>query len=493
MKRLNLILTGTMMLLAFAIYAQPGGIPNQQPGKCYAKSMIPDEYENQTEIIVVKEATSRAEIIPAVYDTETEQVMIKAASTSIEKKPALYSTQTERYRVGCPEGYMDGLAEGGNGVDECYRMVAVPATYKTVTEPMVTKEASTEIITKPAVYKKVAEIAVIKEATTRLEIVPAVYEKRTVGNIMLEAASTRIEKKPVPFTTVTETVVVRPSTSEWVKIKADKNCLSNDPNDCLVWRLVEVPEETRTVTKQIMGICESGWTQVGEECTRAVAIPAKYGSRTEQVVVTPATVREVTVPAETKTITKHVLVKPAMEEVVQVPAEVRNITRQVIDTPATTRKEIIAPIYSEFTRRVRTGCPQGFYFADPKNPADDCIRILEIPAEFATQSRRIVRSPATTRTIVVPAETRTITKRVLVKPGGYTEWKEVVCESDITPVFIRQVQQALINRGYDIGPAGADNVMGRDTKTALIKFQKDKGLPFGNLDLETLVALGINR
>ncbi len=493
MKRLNLILTAALMLMAFATYAQPGDIPNQEPGKCYAKCMIPDEYENQTETIVVKEATSRVEVVPAVYGTETEQVLVKAASTRIEKKPAIYTTQTERYRVGCPKGYMDGLAEGGTGTDECYRMVAIPATYKTVTETVIAKEASSRIVTKPAVYKNVTETVTVKEATTRLETVPAVYETRTVDNVLLEAASSRIEKKPVPYTTATETIVVRPASTKWVKKKADRNCLSADPNDCLVWCLVEVPQETRTITKQVMGGCDAGWTQVGAECTRSVEIPAKYGTRTERVVATPATTREVTVPAQTKTISKSVLVTPASEEVVTIPEETKTITRRVVDTPASTKKETTDAIYGEYTRRVRTGCPDGYSFASASSPSDDCIRTIEIPAEYANQTQRVVKSPATTRTIEVPQETRSVTKRVLVKPGGFTEWREVVCGSDVTTALVRQVQQALMARGYNVGAAGADNVMGRDTKAALVKFQKDNGLPVGNLDFETLKALGINR
>ncbi len=34
----------------------------------------------------------------------------------------------------------------------------------------------------------------------------------------------------------------RPASTKWVKKKADRNCLSADPNDCLVWCLVETPE-----------------------------------------------------------------------------------------------------------------------------------------------------------------------------------------------------------------------------------------------------------
>lgn len=37
-------------------------------------------------------------------------------------------------------------------------------------------------------------------------------------------------------------VVYQEGSQKWVKKKADKNCLSADPNDCLVWCLVEVKE-----------------------------------------------------------------------------------------------------------------------------------------------------------------------------------------------------------------------------------------------------------
>lgn len=34
------------------------------------------------------------------------------------------------------------------------------------------------------------------------------------------------------------------ATTKWIKKKANRNCRSADPNDCLVWCLVEVPAET---------------------------------------------------------------------------------------------------------------------------------------------------------------------------------------------------------------------------------------------------------
>ena len=43
-------------------------------------------------------------------------------------------------------------------------------------------------------------------------------------------------------------IEIQAAKTEWIKKKADRNCLSADPNDCLVWCLVEVPAEIETLT-----------------------------------------------------------------------------------------------------------------------------------------------------------------------------------------------------------------------------------------------------
>ena len=43
-------------------------------------------------------------------------------------------------------------------------------------------------------------------------------------------------------------IELRPESSRWIRKKADGNCMSADPEDCLVWCLVEVPAITREVT-----------------------------------------------------------------------------------------------------------------------------------------------------------------------------------------------------------------------------------------------------
>ena len=120
-------------------------------------------------------------------------------------------------------------------------------------------------------------------------------------------------------------------------------------------------------------------------------------------------------------------------------------------------------------------------------PATTQSNSVEARYETRTYSKT---TPATTRSIDIPAEYKTVSRRQLVKAGGFTEWKEVVCET--APGYsdlVRRVQVALNSRGYDVGTP--DNQNGPRTKAALIKFQKDNGLPVGLLDLDTLRTLGV--
>ncbi len=71
----------------------------------------------------------------------------------------------------------------------------------------------------------------------------------------------------------TETIITQPASTKWVKKKADRNCLSADPNDCLVWCLVEVPAQSRTVSRLIGGECPEAFVFDDEErnCVKKVS------------------------------------------------------------------------------------------------------------------------------------------------------------------------------------------------------------------------------
>lgn len=60
----------------------------------------------------------------------------------------------------------------------------------------------------------------------------------------------------------------------------------------------------------------------------------------------------------------------------------------------------------------------------------------------------------------------------------------------------KQIQQRLIELGYNIGKAGADGVMGRNTINAIAKFQKDKNLDIqfpGTVGPKTIKALDLEK
>jgi hypothetical protein len=75
----------------------------------------------------------------------------------------------------------------------------------------------------------------------------------------------------------------------------------------------------------------------------------------------------------------------------------------------------------------------------------------------------------------------------------FLEWrKEQFCNYDDQGDFIRLVQQALIQEGFDPGPV--DGLMGNETRQAIRDFQQRKGLAQGGtLTQETVQALGVER
>jgi len=99
-------------------------------------------------------------------------------------------------------------------------------------------------------------------------------------------------------------------------------------------------------------------------------------------------------------------------------------------------------------------------------------------------------SPAKTSLVDVPAVYKTIRKKKLIKEGGISESKEVICKNKMTPELIGYIQKALRDAGYNPGPV--DRVMGTLTKSALIQYQLENNLPIGHLDVETVKALTVN-
>jgi len=160
---------------------------------------------------------------------------------------------------------------------------------------------------------------------------------------------------------------------------------------------------------------------------------------------------------------------------VEVPATYKNVTKRVLKTPASTRTVDVPAEYQTVTKRV---------VATPAT-----TRRVTIPAKYKTITVTEEATPASQRRINIPATYKNVTRQELVSEGGLV-WREILCDTNMTGSKITEIQQALKTAGYNPGPI--DGSIGSQTMTAVNAFQRAKGLPVDNyLNIATVRALGI--
>jgi len=234
------------------------------------------------------------------------------------------------------------------------------------------------------------------------------------------------------------------------------------------------------------------------KCYARCIVENKYNYVNETIVNTPKMINQLKLPALYKTVYDTVVISPATTMSYAVPAEYEYLKEQVMIAPATLKW---------IKGKADAGCLSA-------NPADcQVMCLVEVPATYKTVEKKVLKNQAYTRQetmplqfkivsrellveaekiieIETPATYKTVQKRVLVEKGGYQVWREILCGNDLTVEKIIQIQRALQVKGYNPGPI--DDVFGPLTKAALVQYQKDKGLPVGNLNMETLESLGVN-
>ncbi len=249
-----------------------------------------------------------------------------------------------------------------------------------------------------------------------------------------------------------------------------------------------------------------------EGTERVEVVPAKYEWTEQTVMVQEPTERIEVVPATYEWVEEKVLVKPASTRIEVVQPEYENVNEDIPVKPAHSvwkkgsgpfqridyaTGEIMClieqpPTYTTVSKQLL------------KRPAQ--TRTIDVPAEYMTIRKRVVKTPATIRTIkvpaqykvikvaklsetprtsrvAVPAEYQTIEKETKVREGRM-EWQPVLCETNVTPEIVARVQRSLLRAGYD--PGKIDGRLGTQTMSLLDSYQREKGLPVGNLTFETL-------
>ncbi len=320
---------------------------------------------------------------------------------------------------------------------ECYARVYTPAFYKVEKYQILQKPASSRIKIVPAVYETIEVRRLVKEASSTIMEVPAVYET-VAEQVLVKEASSKITDIPATYKTIQERILVKEASTRLEEVPAVYEWIEE--------RVIDTP--AHTVWKEGGKIIEkiNGTT---DQAICLVEIPATYKAIKKQILKSGATTRTIAVPAKYKSVSKQVLHKAAMTKVTKVPAEFKTIKKLILKAAATTR-------------------------------------VIEVPAEYVTEQVQKLVTPATTREIPIAAEYETVTKNRIVKPSKM-EWRQVLCDVNLTAQRITQIQQALAKANYNPGISrGKLNV---ETMNAITKFQMDNKLGTGGITFETVRLL----
>ena len=435
--------------------------PNAAAGECYARVWVEAEYTTRSEQVLASEASTKIKVIPAQYETVTETVLVSAASSRFETTPAVYAQEEETIKI----------RDGRRVWRVAAKNKAAPASQgllaSAVSHGIDLDNASVGMCFHehyvPETYKTITEQVLTKSATESVSIVPAEYEM-VEQQVLVREASTKLVNIPAEYATEEEQIVDKPAHTIWKKGRGPIQKINEATGEIMC--LVEVPTTYKTVKRTVLR--------------------------------SPARTETVQIPAEYKTVKVRQLVSAASEQRTPISAEYGQVSRDVVDQdagfvwhevsnkdhPTTTRtgNQICltetAPEYKTVTRTV------------VKTPAQ--TRSIEIPAKYDDVEVTKLVSAAQEQVTQIPAEYRTVEKRELVK-DGYMAWRSILCETNMTRSRIADIQRALSAAGHDIGPDGVDGVIGADTIKAVNAFQLANDLPVDRyINVKTLKELGVS-
>lgn len=300
-------------------------------------------------------------------------------------------------------------------------------------------------------------------------------------------------------------------------MSADASLFPPNPKAGECYARVLIPAKYQTVSEKVLK------REAGEKIE---INPARYATAEETVLIKEASSKLEVVPAVYGEVQERVLVKPASKKIVEVPAVYETVTERVIDKPAHTawKKGPAAThstnVLSEAT--TDTGeimclveVPATFRTLEKRVLATPArTDVIEIPAEYKTVTKTVVTKPATTREVTIPAQYDTVTVTKLVSPASENriaipaeyqnvtrtnkitdesmEWRQVMCEVNMTRSNVLALQKALSDKGYY--KAGLDGVIGGQTLSAARKYAIDKNLPAGSnyVPMEVVKSLDLS-
>ncbi len=265
---------------------------------------------------------------------------------------------------------------------QCYARIWVPPRFRTVTERVLKRDEGERVEVIPAKYETVTERVLVREESEKLVPVPAKYK------------------------TVTERVQVEPEHVYWTfSTKGPKYALGKH---------ARLADDARLAAARAAGMPADDM-EVGQ-CYAEYYRPARYKMETERVLADEGGQHVEIIPAKYETVTEKVLVREASEKLVKVPAQYKTVTEKVLVRPAYTTWKV-----SECSGGACiTGAPNAVRVPGVAERIDqdtgEVMCLVRIPAQYRTVTKRVMVSPPTTKKITIPAVYKTVKVRKMVSP-----------------------------------------------------------------------------
>lgn len=257
MSRILTLSVAGLVLAGVAAAQGTGDYPaDAAPGSCYARVLIPETYEIQTEQVLdqpehtearvipatyetviqrvlVKEQALTYRVVPPVYEIETEQLLVVPEQTETVVIPAEYETFTEQvlvrpaYVTWKPGAGLFGRQPSGEdnitlATGEVLCRVEVPAQYDTVSRTRLKTPERVETRVIPARFRTIERQVLREPAQVVEEILPAEYEEVEVQRLVTPEQQETIVV-PATYKTIEKRTVTGGGTVEWREVLCDSN------------------------------------------------------------------------------------------------------------------------------------------------------------------------------------------------------------------------------------------------------------------------------
>ncbi len=245
--------------IAPAMAGSPGAspfddIPDARAGECFARVMVPAQYETSYRDVVVDEGGNRIEVSEAQFATQTQQVLVRDAGVRYVVRQPVYKMVQEQVLVS--PGYerlvveqaqyrmvteqvqtapartawkpgksltdWSGVKATKNNHGEVYCLVEIPPESKTVSKRVQVRPEIVRSVSVPPVYRNIARQILVDPGGVQEIPVPGQYASFAT-QVLTQQAGQHSIAIPARHKKVANRTLVAPERYEWIKVLCKTN------------------------------------------------------------------------------------------------------------------------------------------------------------------------------------------------------------------------------------------------------------------------------